>query len=371
MFNVKNKVAIKTIREWLDNISYSTLNGHIMQFLDQTGQLYPDFTKFMGIIDRINPLYAFIFSILRFGQPTEYSYLDTFLPPKVTNALIETGLLQKNDNYFRMPDVGIISIGGKYFVTGLPEVYPTVKRNNQYKPIDQSVPLIMDEIASQPLGKDFLEFYADYGILASIAATKGFENIQIFPKHIDYIPFIKFNLALNQCKGEVITNLVEKEYDLIVNINLSVKEKIENRTKNISHEKKLIQFIPYFCRLKEKGQTIILLESFGTRSDITINEQLKEVRGFNIQSVVLSKIPFPVFASIGYMQSFWEKQLELYPNEYIDYSKNTIEFSESKSFVFIQLIKLSKQENKEPFVLYPFYNPKYSDPIYNYAALKV
>ena len=61
MFNLYNTGAIRAIREWLDDISYSTLNSCMMLFLGQPGELYPDFVKFMRNIDRINPLYAFVF----------------------------------------------------------------------------------------------------------------------------------------------------------------------------------------------------------------------------------------------------------------------------------------------------------------------
>ncbi|MEA4976901.1 MAG: hypothetical protein VB046_14295 [Paludibacter sp.] len=372
MFNIHHIEAIKIIREWLDEVSYSTLNGRMMQFLDQTGQLYPDFMRFMGCVDRINPLYAFIFSVFRLGQPTERFYLDSFLPSKVVEALLETGMLIKKDQYYRMPDIGIIATRGMYFVTGLPEVYPTVSNKyNPHKPIDQSVLLLMEEIVSQPPGADFLEINADYGLLANIAAMKGFENIHIIPKHADYTPFIQLNLALNQHQGSLITEGVSGSYDLITCFNLSVREKIENRNQAITPENDLIRLIPAFRQLKKTGQAILFLESIGTKSEIFINEQLKAMCEFNIQSVVISKVLFPAIAMTGYVQSCWEEQLDLLPNEYIDYIQKTIEVSGNKAFVFTQLIKIDKQKKKEPFVLYPFYNPKYSDLVYNYASLTI
>jgi hypothetical protein len=51
--------------------------------------------------------------------------------------------------------------------------------------------------------------------------------------------------------------------------------------------------------------------------------------------------------------------------------RNTVESSDSKTFVFTQLLKINKGKNNETFVLFPFYNPKYSDPVYNYASLTV
>ena len=371
MFNICHTEAIKTIREWLDDISYSTLNGCMMQFFGQTGFLYPDFNKFTGNIDRINPLYAFIFSIFRLGQSTERSYLDLFIPKNVIDSLIETGLLVHKNKCYHMPEIGILPLEGMYFVTPLPETYPTVSRNSRFKPVDRSVLLIMDEILFQPVKADFLEFNSDYGLLANVAAVKGFENIQIHPKHSDYISFIQINLALNHHKGEVVTDCNKNEYDLIAGINLSVKEEIENKNLNISDEKDAIKLFSVFSQLKETGQATILLESLGTIGEIPVNKQLNEMVGFSIKSVVLDKIPYSSFLISNYVQSSWEKQFELMPPEYVDYVQKAIDFSAGKSTVFTQLLKISKNKSDEPFVLYPFYNPKYTDPLYNYASLTV
>jgi hypothetical protein len=256
MFNIQHTKAIKVIREWLDKISYSTLNFRIMQFLDQAGQLYPDFNKFMRNIDKINPLYAFIISVFRLGQPAERIYLDTFLSTKVIEALIETGLLLQKEKYYQMPGVGIVTIRGMYFVTYLPETYPTSLRSNQYKSVDLSVQFIMDEIVSQPVGTDFLEVYSDYGILANMAAEKGYKNIYIQPKYPDYAQFIQLNLALNHHESNVSYDICHNKYDLIVSIHLSVKEKIAGRNQKNTNEKDIIQLIPIFCQLKETGSAM-------------------------------------------------------------------------------------------------------------------
>ena len=371
MFTIQHAEAIKVIKGWLDDISYSTLNWRIMQFLDQTGQLYPDFIKFVGNISRINPLYAFIFSVFRLGQPTERIYLDTFLPANVIEALLKTGLLRQKGKYYQMPEVGIVPLRGMYFVSGLPEVYPTVKRDILYKQVDDSAWIMMDEIVSQPVGGDFLELDADYGILANMAAVKGFKNIQIYPKHSDYIPFIHINLALNQHNGEVIIHSDTKKYDLIAGTNLSVKAKNVSRNLTISDETDINQLFSVFGKLKESGQAIVLLESTGTISEITVNKWLKDIKGYNVKSIVMNKVPYLSFAMTSYVQSSWEKQFELIPREYVDYVRKTIELSDSKAFVFTQLLKIDKQKTDEPFVLYPFYNPKYSDPLFNYASLTV
>lgn len=372
MFNTCHIETIKVIQEWLNDISYSTLNGRMMQFLGQTGDLYLDFNKFMGIIDRINPLYAFIFSVFRLGQPTERSFLDSFIPTTVIDALFETGLLENKNQYYQMPEVGFLPLGGMYFVTGLPETYPTVSRDSRFKPVDQSIQLVMDEMVSQSVGTDFLEVSSDYGILANMAASKGFKNIQILSKHPDCVPLIQLNLALNNYEGEaVITENFTKMYDLIVGINLSIKEKTANRNFNISDEKDVIQLFPVLSQLKETGQAILLLESLGTIGEIWINQRLQKTDGFHIQSVVLDKIPYPSFLLLNYAQSPWEKQFELMPQKYVDYIQKAIESSKCNAFVFIQLLKINKQKNEEPFVLFPFYNPKYSDPVFNYALLTV
>ena len=73
----------------------------------------------------------------------------------------------------------------------------------------------------------------------------------------------------------------------------------------------------------------------------------------------------------NYDQSSWEKQFELVPHEYENYTRKIIESPDCKTFVFTQLLKIRKRKNDETFVLYPFYNPKYSDPVYNYASLTV
>ena len=372
MFNLSNTEAIRVIREWLDDISYSTLNGRLMQFLDQTGQLYPDFNRFMGNIDRINPIYAFIFSIFRLGQPAERSHLDNFLPAKVVDALIETGLLINKGKYYQMPGVGIVTMGGMYFVSGLPEVYPTASRNSRYKPIDNFTQIFMDEMGSQPFGTDFLELNADYGILANMAAAKGFKNIQIQSKHLDCVPLIQLNLALNHHEGKIISDICRNKYDLIVCIYLSVKEKIEARKQEIANEKDITQLISVFRQLKDTGQAIVILESVGAINEITINAQFKGImEGFNIKSVVLTKILFPPYLFVSYLQSSWEKQFELVPLEFEYYARKNIETSESKQFVFTQLLKINKDKNDEPFVLFPFYNPKYSDIVFNYASLTI
>jgi len=325
----------------------------------------------MAIIDRIYPLYAFIFSVFRLGQPTKRSFLDAFLPAKVIEALIETGLLQQRGKYWQMPEIGIMLLGSMYFVSGLPEVYPTVKRGAIFKPVDYSVRMMMDEIALQPVGSDFLEVNADYGILANRAAAKGFANIQIHPKHADYIPFIQINLALNDCEGEIITDFSQSEYDLITCIHLSAKQKLERRNLNISDEKDIIQLYPVIRQLKETGKAIIFMESIGSINEIIANRQLKEIDGFNIHSVVMNKMPYLSYAMTGYNQSSWEKQFELVPHEYIDYVQKTMDSSERKAFVYTQLLKINKSNKNAPYVLCPFYNPKYSDPLYNYASLTV
>ena len=371
MFNIIHTESIILIRKWLDDISYSTLNSCIMQFLDQTGELYPNFSKFTSNITRVNPLYAFIFSVFRLGQPTERSYLDYFIPAKVIGALIETGLLEDKDKYYQMPEVGILPLRGMYFVTPLPEIYPTISQNSRFKPVDQSVLLIMDEIVSQPAETNFLEINADFGLLANMAAVKGFKNLRILPKDTDYIPFIQLNLALNHHVGEVVSHNDSRTYDLIAGINLSVKEKVENRDLKFSDEKEIIHFFSMCNLLKENGQAIFLLESLGTIGNITVNEQLKAKDGFNVKSVVLDKIPYQSLLLSAYVQSSWEKQFELTPREYVNYVRKITECSDSKVFVFKQLLKIKKRKNSEAFILYPFYNPKYTDPTYNYAALTV
>ena len=371
MFHAHHTEAIKEIRKWLNEISYSTLNSRMMQFADQKGSLYPDFNLLMGMMDRINPLFAFIFSVFRLGQPTERSHLDNYLSSAVIDALLETGLLEQNGKYYRMPHVCILPLGGMYFVTGLPNVYPTVTRNCHYKPIDHSVVMMMDEIVSQPVETDFLEYYADYGILANVAAAKGFKNIQILPKHADYIPFIKINLALNHHEGEVVTKNVTNVYDLIVCVHQSVTKKNETRNHDISDEKDIIQLFPIFHQLKETGQAFCILESIGTMHEIMANERLKEVDGFFVQSIVLQKMPYQYFVSVNYVQTLWEKQFELVSCEFEDYARKTIESTDGKIFVFTQLLKINKRKNDDTFVLYPFYNPKYTDPLYNFASLTV
>jgi hypothetical protein len=370
MFNIHTD-SIRIIREWLDDVSYPSLNRNLMKVLDERS-LYPGYQRFMGMIDRMNPLYAFIFSVFRFGQPAEKSYLNNFLPAEVVDALFDVGLLVRKDKFsYGMPQMGILPLEGMYFVTGLPENYPTVPRNHPYKPVDESVRFIIDGMNPETDRTDFLEFYAGYGIFANIAVSKGFKKVQICPKYADYIPFIQLNLALNHHEAEIITDAENKKYDFITCVHLSVREKIESKRKNISDENDIIRSLPVLFQLKENGQAMVLLESVGSIGDIHANKIINEQEGMNIKSVVLEKMPYLSYAASIYSPSSWEKQFELYPQEHVEFLQKTAQFQENNLFVFRQLIKIHKDDAHQTCALYPFYNPKYSDPVYNYASLTI
>jgi hypothetical protein len=372
----KNIESIKIVKNWLDDISYSSINKCLFQYIEQQNSLLPDYNSFINVFDRINPYYAFIFSVFRFGMPAEIQYFNAFMPKMIVDVMLDTGLLVRTNEFaYQMPQTGIVPICGMYFVVGLPVLYPTVSYNNRYKPINQHISMIIDEMISTYDKKNsFLETGADYGIMANVAIMIGYSNVKILPCNMDYKQLICVNLLLNNHKAEIISDNVDNnsEYDYIAGskwIDIDMINKENDHTE-------LFHLFPEIDKLSDNGQAAILLESFGSIHEIFANKEVNPPDNITIKSIIIDKMPCLAYV-INYNQNHltsWEKRFELkrYQNQqieqYIIENKNDI-------FVFKQLLKINKcgdcNKEKENFVLYPFYNPKYSDPLYNYASLTI
>jgi hypothetical protein len=372
---------ISLIKHWLDDISYKSLNQFLNTFLNQKNTIYPDFSMFMANIAKLNPLYAFTFSVFRFGQPADLAFFQSFIPEKVFHALLRTGLLVKSSNNYRMPNICIIPFEGFYFITSLPSSYPTCSRNTLLNTITSDTSLIANELKNKFNNTtNFLEINSDYGVLSNIACSLGSNDVSILPSSNIYKEFILFNLALNANKAKIIDK--EKlrsggvRFNLVAGINLCSNEIDYNSFEiiNLAREETITDdlFLPLPTISNNDTLALLFVESLGSMHNIFLNEKIntlfKHSSGIEVSSIVLSKMPLPLhFRNYAHsIMTEGEKRFKsITTNQPFNstYSEETIK-TIGNAYVYKQIVQLKfcKNENNS-YTLYPFYNPKYTDPL--------
>lgn len=381
MLNFEKIQEIATVKQWLDDISYQSLNQFLNTFLNQENTIYPDFTIFMGNISKLNPMYAFTFSVFRFGQPADLAYFQSIIPDKVLQALINTGLLIKSNNNYRMPDICILPFEGLYFITSLPRSYPTCSLNNSLNTIAFDTSLIANELKNKFNNTtSFLEINSDYGVLSNIACSIGCDDVSILPSCNIYKEFILFNLALNANKASIIdkeTLLAGGDrFNLIAGINLCSPEIDYNsfETINLAREETIAAdfFLPLTSICKNDTLAFLYIESFGSMHNIFLNEKIKNViehtKGIEFSSIVLSKMPLPIHFN-NYKRSIMSEGEKRFNSKSTDQPFNSTYAGEKvnpkgNTYVYKQIVQMKCCHNiKNSSILYPFYNPKYTDPL--------
>lgn len=379
MLNSENIQNISTIKKWLDDISYQSLNKQLNTFLGQEHCIYPDFSLFMSNIDRLNPLYSFIFSVFRFGQSADLFFFKIFISEDVFNALVNTGLLIKNNDTYSMPEICILPLDGLYFITSLPKSYPTCSHGNPLSIITTDYSLIANELKRSENDSDnFLEFDSDYGVLSNFACLKGYQDVSVIPSDNAYKDFISFNLKLNNNKA-TITNretLInnENKFNLIASINLYSHEiNYDSFINNSITREEFIfpeKIVPITKLLNPNAIALIIIESLGNIYSIHINEKFnnsfKSSIKAEVSSLVLSKFPLHFHFHL-YKNSILSETEKTFKTNDLQHNNKNIKSSED-IYVFKQVIKVKLHDNTDSsFVSYPFYNPKYSDPLFGIA----
>jgi hypothetical protein len=386
MLNSNNLNHLRTIKNWFDEICYSTINDSIISFICQKKILYPDYKLINSNMDKLNPYYAFIVSLFRLGQPSEQIFINRYIPSDVFHALSEVGLLINKDNYWQMPELSILPLNSLYFVVGLPNNYPSVLRDSKFKCItEDTLSLVYDQKINKKHDAKYLELSSDYGVISINAALKGYKNITIHPRSKIFVPLIKFNIGFNDFEDVnfkiASLNLKEsiEKFDFISGNVLLVYYSYYLRTiskEEILKDNELEElFIQIDNLLMTNGSMSLILESFGTQYEILFNKGYlgNDRMKSSIRSIVLNKLSYYAYLQqyIKEKQADWEVRLESIPTSHFklpNLEEEEVNPQSEMLYVFKQLLKHNINPDTK-IVLHPLYNPKYSDPLFNYACL--
>lgn len=346
--------SICVFREWLREVSFTEVSHAIMQKQKKTMDFYPDYDLFMSNIDSLNPFYSFLFMVFRLGLPFDEELIDVYIPKSVVDAGLDIGLFKKQGCEIWMPDTCLLPLFGHLFITGIPQSYPSAKRNNGNPILDSEIQLLIERTTDMTENSSMLEINSDFGILSIIAAKSNRITADLIPASEEQIKYIELNAELNSADIGIITRkeLCENLYKYIYGISKLSNGHGYNLSSNITE---MLGPLKY---LQQDGVAYLLIEMLGSILSIEGNDCVKkycEKLNLRGEGVVLSKKH--VFAHYDtYKKSLLTDMEERFNFEPELMSDNMI-LNEKNNNVFVYNKLLTFRNGKGDYNFRPLYNP--------------
>jgi hypothetical protein len=373
--------ANEYLKQYLEEINY--------RFIFDTYKLDLDrpFGDIQGVLKVVNPFHAFVISLFRLNHKVEKKFINLYLQERVKDAMKSLGILEEENGVYRLRDLILIVRDDLYFLTKLPNGYPS----NEY-PVNlpKTTPFVKQSILPSSLkGKSVLEIFSD-GFLGLKCATRGASHVYIFGVKEQDQQTLWINIYLNDQDTTVKilkttgTEEIDKEFDVILSAPSTlpglwvnkVSDAVEGGLDGLNKIKTLLGIIKSL-KIHESTQIIMFGVFLGRHGDIFFNEtQLKEFLSemkLNAKALIANKMTLinHVDQYIESIKTDWEKIAGYDLTQISDYLVKWIEnLSESKipqDFVYHQIITISSKQNsnREPIEYLPFYLPAITDPLFN------
>ncbi|MGD0094912.1 MAG: methyltransferase [Terracidiphilus sp.] len=147
----------------------------------------------------LSPVNRFVFSVLRQGHPTEECYVRRFLPPSVFEALVDTGILSKNNRgHWQTSGITLLPLYGLYLAVSLPPIYPTARNKKQPVYLGPDSLWLTQVIPARLNGMRVLDLCAGSGIQGLLCAARGARKVVALERAEEAVSMARFNACLNR-----------------------------------------------------------------------------------------------------------------------------------------------------------------------------
>ena len=389
-----DKEKINVLADWLDEINYRMICACILQHAQiSINCCFPDFIKANAIFRQENPMYSFIFAFFRLGHSAELSYIQKFIPEKIFQVLIDTGLIVRNeDNTYKMNHLALLPLSDMYLFSGLPVRYPTSDIDNMsFSHFSEEHNLFLNTMPGYFEGSNALELCGTHGAFGLRCANNGLET-SIYPLNECYDSILQFNIYLNRLESKVklgrISDIVSQrvQFDFICAKFPSVSDAFNENNPLFQDINGMIAlyseiFLTYLPNLlSSSGLFLCMLQLPGVQYNIPFNEDILKPwhssNDMNLLVNVLHKelLPFKLGSMIENTQLPWEKEFG-WTTDSIKHKMETLiqsyNFSQEEPvYIYTELIKgYRNHSNSSDFTLYPIYNPEKTDFLYQQSQM--
>jgi 16S rRNA G966 N2-methylase RsmD len=121
--------AIADIRTCLDELMYSLVDFRLSFEAPTHLSGFPDFDGLRRVVERLDPIPRTVFRLLRLGESVEHTHVERWLSPRLLDALMRAGLLERVRDAWRTPGLVLVPLEGALFFVSTPPAYPTAERH--------------------------------------------------------------------------------------------------------------------------------------------------------------------------------------------------------------------------------------------------
>lgn len=193
---------IKKLRNYLDDACYDTLNQKIRQHQNYFFSPLPnEYDNIQLELLKLKTDKRILLKLLLLGDKIALSEIGNVISSEFLKLLIELGIIIKSDGYVQTDSYIIVSFLDKYFLVGIPYNNPNCKVKDPAVYIGMDTYRLTENITSKRVNK-VLDLCAGSGIQGICAANKA-NSITLVEINHQTIPFIKFNILLNNVEDKV------------------------------------------------------------------------------------------------------------------------------------------------------------------------
>ena len=193
---------IKKLRNYLDDACYDTLNQKIRQHQNYFFSPLPnEYDNIQLELLKLKTDKRILLKLLLLGDKIALSEIGNVISSEFLKLLIELGIIIKSDGYVQTDSYIIVSFLDKYFLVGIPYNNPNCKVKDPAVYIGMDTYRLTENITSKRVNK-VLDLCAGSGIQGICAANKA-NSVTLVEINHQTIPFIKFNILLNNVEDKV------------------------------------------------------------------------------------------------------------------------------------------------------------------------
>lgn len=189
--------ALRTIRNYLDDMLYSLVDLRLSFEVQQSPTGFPRFDSLKEKIEHLDPTHKSLHRLLRLGLPISDDDIRQAIPPKVLQAFKEAGVLVISDEKSWQTDgCLLVPIDGLLLFVGVPPSYPTA--SSICRPwFDLSTYVIARALPASLENKRVVDVCAGSGVQSLLCAQRGAMAVVGLEIDADAVEIARSNAVLN------------------------------------------------------------------------------------------------------------------------------------------------------------------------------
>lgn len=305
------------------------------------GAVFANFVELQSRLKMASPFHKFVLSVFLQGHAAAERHVRRFIPPRVLEACLDTGLLRINDHCEYDTGGRVLTVsGGMLVIAPIPDGYDgSASLSNSAETANYGQNLVFHDVPKEVRGRRCLVLDDSPGSVLramQVAALGAKEVVAILPTPED-VERLEMNASLNDVSSfvrghaELAELSIDEKFDYIVCRCYAAPE--------LSNPSQRLAGLVDDLQARGAPGLVGRIETFavGTERRVADNEELRalaESRGLELQAIVVDKRPFQASGGI-------------YPWNHL----------------FCQIVHFKPRAGAPEFATIPLYNAMNSDPL--------